>query len=427
MRVDVTCFRGCAPSETPNEGHLVLKIEKCRLCLSSEIALVVDLGFHPLADTFLSEELQYGAEASFPLQLGQCKDCGHVFTLFAVSPEDRYQKQDYSYDSSNSPVAISHFKEFCAATLADEPISQAALIVDIGSNVGTLLGHFKDAAYSNVLGVEPSSNIASIAVADGIPTINAFFDAGAVKAIVEAGPVELLLSSNVVNHADDLPALLENAAAALSSTGRFVFEVPYLLDLVQQTAFDTIYHEHVHYYGIKPLALCLARNGFGITKVERLSYMCGSIRVYARPNVHHSEGVQALIDEEERFGLYFTETYTKFMERVQRVKREVNTHLWKIRADGGIIIGIGAATKGNTFLNYCRLDNDLISYISDSSPLKVGKRTPGSHIPIVGDDEIGSEATHAVILPWNIAEFLKSKLQYLGLEFYVPQVETVCS
>jgi hypothetical protein len=279
--------------------------------------------------------------------------------------------------------------------------------------------------HANIQGVEPARNIADIAVANGIPTLNDFFGAGVVKALRDAGGVEVLLSSNVVNHADDLRGLLKTATEVLHDDGVFVFEVPYLLDLVKGTAFDTIYHEHVHYYGIKPLAACLAGAGFSIFKVDCIDYMCGSIRVYTRRGGSHGPVVARMVQAEEAFGLYSLETYARFMERVRRVKLTVTEHLAQIRAAGGKIIGIGAATKGNTFLNYCRLDADTISYIADASPLKIGKLTPGSHIPIIADGAIDSTATHALILPWNIAPMLQSKLAHLGLKFYVPQVETL--
>ena len=402
-----------------------MKITKCRLCSAEHIEKVVNLGYHPLADTFLTEELLFGPEVYYPLQLGSCRACGHVFTLYSVPAVDRYQKHEYSYDSSNSSVSIAHFKEFAQAVLGEETPAPGALIVDIGSNVGTLLSHFKDLGHPNVLGVEPSGNISALAVAAGIPTLNDFFDGGVVNALREAGPVQVLLSANVLNHADDLGALLQTATEVLARDGVFVFEVPYLLDLITGTAFDTIYHEHVHYYAIKPLAAALQRHGFSIFKVDNLDYMCGSIRVYTRLSGSHSPGVNAMIAAEEASGLYELGTYQRFMERVRRVKRTVNAHLAQICADGGKIIGIGAATKGNTFLNYCRLDADTIAYIADASPLKIGKVTPGSHIPIIADQDIDALATHALILPWNIAPMLQSKLAHLGLKFYVPQVETL--
>jgi len=322
-------------------------------------------------------------------------------------------------------VAITHFREFAEAVLAVKSPRYGAPIVDIGSNVGTLLAHFRDMGHENIIGVEPSCNISSLAVAAGIRTLNDFFGSGVVSTLRDTGPVEILLSANVLNHADDLPALLQTARDVMASDGIFVFEVPYLMDLINGTAFDTIYHEHVHYYGIRPLAACLRRQGFSIFKVERIDYMCGSIRVYARLGGEHAAVVDNMVEAEKAFGLYEFATYRVFMERAQRVKLNVIAHLAQIRAAGGKIIGIGAATKGNTFLNYCRLDSDIIAYIADASPLKIGKLTPGSHIPIVADRDIDASATHALILPWNIAPMLQAKLAHLGLQFYVPQVETL--
>lgn len=402
-----------------------MKILKCRLCNAEHVEKVVDLGYHPLADTFLFADLLYGPEISYPLELGLCRACGHVFTLYSVSAVDRYQKQDYSYDSSNSKVAIAHFKEFARAVLTIRATGPGALIVDIGSNVGTLLSHFKDLGYPNVLGVEPSGNISALAVSAGVPTLNDFFGEGIVQALRSVGQVEILLSSNVLNHADNLGGLLETAKQVLANSGIFVFEVPYLLDLIQKTAFDTIYHEHVHYYGLKPLAAFLLRHGFSISRVDRLDYMCGSIRVYTERGSEHAACVDKMIAVEEAFGLYDLPTYSQFMSRIRKVKRTVCANLNQILVDGGRIIGVGAATKGNTFLNYCRLDADTITYIADASPLKIGKLTPGSHIPIVSDKDIDPSATHALILPWNIAPLLIGKLGHLGLEFYVPQVEAL--
>ncbi|MBT9492565.1 MAG: hypothetical protein IV107_09505, partial [Paucibacter sp.] len=170
------------------------------------------------------------------------------------------------------------------------------------------------------------------------------------------------------------------------------------------------------------LAHCLEGQGFAIFKVERLDYMCGSIRVYAAQGGGMAPEVAQLIAAEVQAGLYQLDTYRKFMRDIAVMKFDVLRHLAEIRAKGGKIIGIGAATKGNTFLNYCRLDADLIAYIADASTLKIGKLTPGSHIPIVADEDIDAAATHALILPWNIAPFLKNKLAHLGLEFYVPQI-----
>ena len=229
----------------------------------------------------------------------------------------------------------------------------------------------------------------------------------------------------MLNHADNINDFLSVAKQTLAPQGMFVFEVPYLYDLVRTTAFDTIYHEHVHYFGIKPLASVLKLHGFSIFKIEKLEYMCGSIRIYTKISGKHSSDVLSYIEKEEEFKLYNKSTYDLFMQRVQKVKLTVSYQLLKIKLGGGKIIGIGAATKGNTFLNYCGLDSDVIEYITDSSILKIGKFTPGSHIRIISDEDIDDSVTHALILPWNIADMLQKKLAHLNLKFYVPQVEVL--
>jgi SAM-dependent methyltransferase len=401
-----------------------MKISACRICDSENVKKIVDLGYHPLADTFLPPHILFShGEVSYPLQLGLCRDCGHVFTLFAVPPEDRYQIKDYSYDSSNSNVSVQHFRDFAEAVLAEKMSDPNGLVVDIGSNVGTLLAHFQSFGYQNVIGVEPSGNISELAIKAGVPTINDFFCDRVIKTLRGAGPVEVLLSANVLNHADDLGALLDTAKEVLAHNGILVFEVPYLLDLVQTTAFDTIYHEHVHYHAVQPLAAALARKGFSVFKIDRIDYMCGSIRVFTRVGGGHCEAVEKMIEAERDFGLFDPATWEAFMTRVRTVKTTVLSDLYEIRAKGGKIIAIGAATKGNTFINYCKLDSDMIEYVTDTSPLKIGKLTPGSHIPIIADEDIDASATHALILPWNIAPMLVSKLDHLGLEFYIPQVQ----
>jgi SAM-dependent methyltransferase len=397
------------------------------LCKSTEIEQVIDLQFHPLADTFLEESAQFEAETFYPLRLGLCKSCGHVFTLFSIPPEERYQKNDYSYDSSNSAVSIQHFKSLCETVLSDVPIEKNSFIVDIGGNVGTLLNQFKEQGYKNILNVEPSRNISELAVKNGIPTLNGFFNHEVCEYINHSfdEKVDILLSSNVLNHADNMDELIQSAKRILNNNGVFIFEVPYLMDLVEKTAFDTIYHEHVHYYGVKPLAEFMKKHGFNIYKIQKIDYMCGSIRVFASLSKPESSVVHRIIQDENEYGLYDTENYKQFSIRVQGVKTSLNNYLWHIRKQGGKIIGIGAATKGNTLLNYCKLDSDIISFISDASELKKEKFTPGSHIKIISDSEIDESFTHALILPWNISELLKSKLNHLNLTFINPHQDVL--
>lgn len=401
-------------------------ISNCRLCGSSQIEKVIDLGTHPLADTFLTEKLMAELESTYPLQVCLCNECGHVSTMYAISAKDRYQKHDYSYDSSNSKVSISHFKEFSDSVLNEFEIEKNSIIVDIGSNVGTLLSSFQKNGYLNTVGIEPSKNICDLANTLGVNTINHFFDESVISELGGHHSVKVLLSSNVVNHADDLNSFLDTAYKVLNREGIFVFEVPYLLSLIQKVAFDTIYHEHVHYCGVKPLSTILEKHGFFISKIEEIDYMCGSIRIFASIGDNkHSQKCYEMIDNEEEFGIYSKAIYNSFMDKVKEIKINTISQLSKIKLLGGNIIGIGAATKGNTFLNYCNIDYDLVSCISEASSLKVGKFTPGSRIPIIHDSKIDDSYTHALILPWNIAPMLQKKLSHIGFEFFVPQANQI--
>ena len=230
--------------------------------------------------------------------------------MFYIPPEDRYQKHDYSYDSSNSIISVKHFQNFCETVLAELSVQKDSLIVDIGGNVGTLLSQFKESGFTNVLNIEPSKNISKISVKNKIPTFNGFFNKKSSNYISENfdRKVDILLSSNVVNHADNMHELIQSAKNVLSEEGVFIFEVPYLMDLIQKTSFDTIYHEHVHYYGVKPLVEFLKKYGFSIFKIEKIDYMCGSIRVFTSLKKPQSSYVSQIIETENKIGLYNMKT-----------------------------------------------------------------------------------------------------------------------
>ena len=399
-------------------------LTECRICKSKKIDDVVDLGSHPPADTFIPKEYVYSTLPSYPLRLAKCGNCNHVFTKYYVTPEERYQKYEYSYDSSNSKVAESHFNSFANSVIASSNISKNSLVVDIGGNVGTLLSKFKDHGFNNILNIEPSENISKIAEKNGIKTINKFFDQSILD-IKKEGLVDCVLSSNVLNHTDDINSVLKDTKEILSEEGVLVFEVPYLYDLVEQVAFDTIYHEHVHYFSVKALKYLMGSHGLTITKIMNITYMCGSLRVFVQkdsPSTVEAENVMKLIAKEDESNLFANSKYEAFMANIRTMKVNLNSQIYNIVKDGGKVVGVGAATKGNTLLNYFKLDQDAISYLTDSSILKIGKIAPGSMIPILDDSDIDSDVTHLLILPWNLAEYLKSKLTHLGKEFIIPEI-----
>ncbi len=398
----------------------------CDLCKATDLALILDLGFHPVADTFLKKEQLDAPETRYPLQVLLCKSCGHVMNFYVVPAEKRYQENEYSYDSSNSKVSITHFDEMAKEISAAVGVIADDLVVDIGGNVGTLLSAFREHSRAKVLNVEPSANIAAIAVQNGVETLQDFFNEKAVQEILSRGGAKIITATNVFNHIDGLDDFMTRIIKSLTPDGAFVFEAPYLLHLVERLAFDTIYLEHISYFAFRPLQPYFKKFGLTITEIVENDYMGGSIRVTVRlGNVAETPAVAACIKKEEEAQLYDLATYERMTKKMQEFKFSLLKQLLDARLAGGKVVGIGAATKGNTLLNYCGIDSSMLDFITDASPLKVGKYTPGSHIPILPDEAITTEVTYALILPWNIAEFLKGKLapKYPQMTFIVPHME----
>lgn len=395
----------------------------CAFCSSTDVAPIIDLGFHPLADTFLKPEQLAMPEPTYPLTVVMCRSCGHAMEGYIVPPEVRYQENDYSYDSGNSKVSIQHFQDFAKQVGERHALTEKDLVVDIGSNVGTFLQAFESQFKTLIFGVEPAPNMAKIALERNVPTRATFFDAAAAEEIRAKGGAKIITATNVYNHIGDHVAFLKDIDTALREDGVFIFEAPYLKMLVEKMAFDTIYLEHTSYFAMKPLAQFYAAHGFAITDIETNEYMGGSMRVSVARGTAHAPIVADYVTKEEGMQLFDTAMYQGFMEKVHAFKFDLLAELIAARKVGGKIIGIGAATKGNTLLNFCGIDSTLLEFVTDSSPLKIGKYTPGSHIPIKPDEAITPDITHALILPWNIAEFLKTKLGHLPVKFITPHME----
>ncbi len=403
-----------------------MKVTRCDLCGSTELALVLDLGFHPIADTFLKKEDLEAPQTRYPLQVLMCRACGHAMNSYVVPATERYQAHEYSYDSGNSKVSITHFGEMAKEISDAVGVGVDDLVVDVGGNVGTLLSAFREHSGAQILNVEPSGNIAALAVKNGVETIQDFFNSAAADEIQKRGGAKVITATNAFNHIDGLDEFMGNITRSLTSDGAFVFEAPYLLHLVQKLAFDTIYLEHVSYFSITPLAAYFKKFGLTITEIIENDYMGGSMRVTARlGGAAETPAVAAAIEQEQNAKLFAPETYEDMTRKMREFKFSLLKQLIDARLAGGRVIGIGAATKGNTLLNYCGIDSTMLDFITDASTLKVGKYTPGSHIPILPDEAITEDITHALILPWNIAEFLKGKLspKYPYIAFITPHME----
>jgi len=300
-----------------------------------------------------------------------------------------------------------------------------ALVVDIGSNDGTLLENFQK-HNMETLGIEPADNIAELAVSRGIETLNDFFNESFARRIcAERGQAKVLLATNVFAHVHDLEDLLRGVSCLLADDGIFAIEVPYLVDMLSNLEFDTIYHEHLSYFAVHPLVTLFSRFGMGIVEVERISVHGGSLRIYVQKSADSSSpSVAELLELEAELGLGSLEPYQKFAEEVAQVRGELVSLLQALKTQGARIAGYGAPAKGNVLLNYCKIGTDILDYATDTTPFKQGRYTPGMHIPVFPESRFHEiPPDYALLLAWNYAdEILRKEEGYrrAGGKFIIP-------
>jgi SAM-dependent methyltransferase len=407
--------------------------ETCRLCQSKALQFLFALAATPPANEFLREIPADGRQDHFPLDVYQCQDCGHVQLVHCVDPERLFR--DYVYVSGTSPVFVKHFEDYAAEVIRYVPLSAGDRVLDCGSNDGTLLSFFKKAGMS-VLGIDPARKIAEEATARGIPTWPEFFDSTLAKRIrTEFGAVKVVTANNMFAHADGLPDILDGMANLLDPNGIFVFEVSYLLDVIERNLFDTIYHEHLSYHSVKPLVSFMQRHGLELVRVQRVDSHGGSIRCYAAPAGSRAidPSVGELIAREEKAGLYKTATYTAYLDRINGLGAELRGLIAKLRQGGAKVAGFGAPAKATTLMYQFGLTAKDLDFIIDDSPLKQGLHSPGVFVPVVDSSVLTDAARrpdYLVILAWNFAQPIIKKhgpYRAAGGKFIVPipQVQMV--
>jgi SAM-dependent methyltransferase len=396
----------------------------CRACGSNKtLQKFLSLGPTPLANSFLRKDQLGEIELSYPLDVYFCSDCYLVQLLDVVSPEVMFR--DYVYVTGASKPMEAHFAELASDIVRNFKISRNSLVIDIGSNDGTLLQGFSKFGM-RALGIEPASNIARLAEAKGIETMNAFFDEEtAVKIRREYGKADVITGTNVFAHIDNLDGILRGISHLLSDNGIFVVEVPYLLNLLNNLEFDTIYHEHLSYFALHPLVHLFRKFGMEIVDVKQTPIHGGTIRVFVkRVPAQTSENVGKLLQIEREANLDSINTYVKFAKRVTLLRVHLLNLLKTLKSDGLRITGYGATAKGNTLLNYCKIGTDILDYISDTTPFKQGQYTPGMHIPVVSDEKFHEDPPdYVLLLAWNYADdILKKEANYRnsGGKFIIP-------
>jgi SAM-dependent methyltransferase len=370
----------------------------------------------PLANSYLQREHLSAIEPFYPLHARVCERCYLVQLDDVASPAKIFQ--DYAYFSSFSDTWLKHAADYAAQMVTRFSLDSSSMVVEVASNDGYLLQYLRDMAIP-ILGIEPAENVASVAQQKGIPTLVKFFGSETAKELVRANTrADLLIANNVLAHVPDLNDFVGGLKLVLKPHGVITMEFPHLLHLIQENQFDTIYHEHLYYFSLFPVAKLLGRHGLTLYDVEQLPTHGGSLRIYVRHEGDLTkpitEGVRYVQSLEEDAGLTRLETYQRFKGQVQDTKRKLLELLTTVKDQGRTIVGYGAPAKGNTLLNYCGIRTDFIRFTVDRSPHKQGRFLPGTHIPIEHPDRVREvKPDYVLILPWNLKEEIMQQLAYI--------------
>ena len=401
-------------------GH----INKCQICNSNKLNLILDLGHQPLCDTLLTKEMLNQPETTYPLRMFWCEECSLAQLDYCVDGNVVFHP-DYPYRTGVTKELVEYLNSMSNSLISKYNLKHNDLIVDLGSNDGTLLAGFKEHGMK-VLGVEPT-NISKIANQSGIETVQKFFTADIANEVkTKYGGASMIIPTNMFAHMASIGEVMSGIEALLKDNGVFVFENHYLLDVIQGGQFDTIYHEHLRTYSLKSLIKLFSYYDFTITDVERGSRYGGNIRVHVTKGKNRpvSENVTTLLDLEEDSGLYKLETYRKFAERVKKAKKDFVNFLLKVKNDGKTVVANSCPGRSVTLLNYYGVDTDLIPYIAEQpTSLKLGMFLPGKLIPVINNEILVKEQPYYVILlAWHYAEPIMEQLRIRGLKsnFVIP-------
>jgi C-methyltransferase C-terminal domain/Putative zinc binding domain/Methyltransferase domain len=400
---------------------------KCRFCKTELTSTFIDLVNSPASNSFLKEEELNEPETFYPLKVFTCDNC------FLVQV-DEYKKSDaifnsaYVYFSSYSTSWLKHAKEYTALMTKRFAYNPASLVIELASNDGYLLQYFKENDIP-VLGIEPTSNTAEVAIAKGIETVVDFFGVRLAKELAAKNiKADLLLGNNVLAHVPDIVDFVAGMKIILKDRGVVTMEFPHLMQLVDNNQFDTIYHEHFSYLSFTTVQQIFASQGLELFDVDEIPTHGGSLRIYAKHKEDNgkiiSANVAALLKKEADKGISTLDYYDNFQQKALKVKYDLTEFLIQQKKNGKKVAAYGAAAKGNTLLNYCGIKNDLIDFVVDANPHKQNKFLPASHIPVLNEQHLkDTRPDYVIILPWNLKEEITEQLSYIKKwngQFVVP-------
>lgn len=387
--------------------------QTCRHCGSSDAQPFLDLGFAPPSNNYLTPEALNQPELTLPLRLFSCRSCRLVQTE-DFSAADALFTDEYAYFSSTSAGWVEHARRYSVDMINRFGLGADSHVIELASNDGYLLQHFKTAGIPN-LGVEPTHAAAEVARGLGIEVIEAFFGEEMAGNLPKA---DLIAGNNVFAHVPDINDFSRGMARCLKPQGVVTLEFPSLLNLVRHNQFDTVYHEHFSYLSLLSADRILSAAGMRVFDVENLPTHGGSLRVYAcLPGADHAatDRLAAQQGLESKAGMDGDDFYAGFQSVAEKVKNDFLAYLLEARREGRRVAGYGAAAKGNTLMNFAGVRPDLVEFVCDAAPPKIGKLLPGSHIPVHAPDYLRDNVPDdLVIFPWNIADEVMDQNRWLA-------------
>lgn len=397
--------------------------KRCQICGSSSIKRIIDLGEQPICNALLDCENAFQEEAKYPLALDICQECSLV-QLSDVPPSEVVFNKNFNYVSGSTKDIVEYFGKIAEDFIRNFNLNAGDLVVDIGSNDGTLLNEFRSRGMG-VLGIEPAPIIAKMANEKGIETINGRFEDSIQEFRNRLGgrSPRIILAFNVLAHTDTPDQFMREVSKIVKEFDSiFVSQSHYLGNLVDKCEYDTIYHEHARYYSLNSLRSLHHRHKLWVFDARLVDFYGGSILAFAKGNFSNVKTGMAEIVRYEDENLS-DEQLDIFAHKVYENREKLVALLSSIKKEGKHIVGIGAPMKSSTLLNFCGISNELVDYLTEVNPLKVGKFSPGMHIPICDESRIFlDQPDYALILSWNVAKTIIGKLKRAGYrgKFIIP-------